>query len=428
MLYLNAIRGNFGGLTYYISTMHIHDIAKRVDYVKDVHDSSGLSDMIQRSVKENRADEISSYLSSTSRVRFFNSLVLAIYEDTPTWYGASISEPETTLPIPIAQLEKLKEAQTGIISIPNGSKIITIDGQHRLAGIKEAVKHGISNSITIPVIFISHSSQHGSEIRKRNRELFTVLNKFAKPVNKFERIALDEDEAPAIVTRMLVEREDSPIKENMISFNRGASIPPTSQDFTTKLTTIETLYDVTQNIITGTFSGSPTKAQFHTNSRPDNETLENYYLWAKNFFELLFSKFQDINTYTSSDTRDTRQHRNSEGGSIFFRPRGLLMFTKIFVSLFEHSLEETFRKISDIPTRLEEFPYNRTIWINNRIIYSGEAKARNIILLCLARDKQPRKRIAESTDALRNIIGHDINVTEIPLGWEGIRHLATLSE
>ncbi len=78
------------------------------------------------------------------------------------------------------------------------------DGQHRLAGIKQAL--GAECSLAdeeLPVIFVAHHNT--PEGLRRTRKLFTTVNKHAKAVKKSEIIALDESDVVAIVTRHLVE-------------------------------------------------------------------------------------------------------------------------------------------------------------------------------------------------------------------------------
>ncbi|HEU6437767.1 MAG TPA: DGQHR domain-containing protein [Nitratidesulfovibrio sp.] len=424
MIYLNAIKGCFGSLTYFISAMTIQDIAKMVSFVKDIHKSKRLSSMIQRSIKGERAKEISSYITKKGGVKFFNSLVLAVYNGTPSWYPATIT---STLRTSRNDRDNTEETQSGIISIPSNAKITTIDGQHRLAGIKRAVENNeLTEKIIIPVIFISHSIDTKSEIHRRNRTLFTMLNKFSKPVSKFDRIALDEDEAPAIITRQLVENEDSPITEDIISFNKGPNIPPSSADFKTKFTTIETLFDVVQRILSDTHPEGMSASHFRTSRRPHEETLLSYYKWVSDFFSQLFHTYPELKAYITHKGPSSKPSRTTDGGSIFFRPRGLLMFARLFAQSFDGSMKSTFKTLKRIPTDLNEFPYNKTLWINKTIRYSGEAQARNILLAFTSRDRLTPKRRQEVQEYLSQATGKNINLKNFPPTLDGLRKIADL--
>ena len=76
--------------------------------------------------------------------------------------------------------------------------------EHRVAGIREAVKQNPSIADdAMSVIFVAYKGLIPT------RQLFTTLNWYAVPVNQGERIILDDDDAFAIVTRLLLERTAS---------------------------------------------------------------------------------------------------------------------------------------------------------------------------------------------------------------------------
>jgi DNA sulfur modification protein DndB len=72
--------------------------------------------------------------------------------------------------------------------------MFAIDGQHRLAGMKEAVvSQPALGADEVSLVLVAHqTSKSGLE---RTRRLFTTLNKTARPVGKGEIIALDENDA-----------------------------------------------------------------------------------------------------------------------------------------------------------------------------------------------------------------------------------------
>lgn len=88
-LKLPAIRGNIGVWTYYVSTMSFSDISKYVKEINDeLHKSTTLSEMIQRSITNNYKN-IKKYILNQDE-RFFNSLVLAVYAGNPQWVEVEI--------------------------------------------------------------------------------------------------------------------------------------------------------------------------------------------------------------------------------------------------------------------------------------------------------------------------------------------------
>ena len=82
---LPAIRATIGDWVYYIATMRFKDVAcyiKRVD--NELHNSVLLKEMLQRSITSNYKN-IAHYIE-TQQERFFNALVLAVYDGQPKWH------------------------------------------------------------------------------------------------------------------------------------------------------------------------------------------------------------------------------------------------------------------------------------------------------------------------------------------------------
>ena len=79
-----AIRAKIGTWTYYISTLTFQQINDHVEKIDDqLHNSEGLKDMIQRSITKNYVS-IKEYILNQPEM-FFNSIVLAVYNGTPSW-------------------------------------------------------------------------------------------------------------------------------------------------------------------------------------------------------------------------------------------------------------------------------------------------------------------------------------------------------
>ena len=100
--------------------------------------------MVQRFIKKSRGKEIKDYLLKQEQ-RFFNSLIVAVHEGNPNWYDITQIEISDQVS---AELEvedipgDIPEdviAGIGILSLNGNEKLFTLDGQHRLIGIKEAV-------------------------------------------------------------------------------------------------------------------------------------------------------------------------------------------------------------------------------------------------------------------------------------------------
>lgn len=186
-------------------------MAARVSFAEELHKSKELSKLIQRELSRKRASEIAIYIER-ERERFFNSLVIAVYGGHPQWYPARIISKDKD--VNIGEIPDRAKQSVGLLCLDGMEKLFAVDGQHRMAGVKEAIRKAReSNSpdawgdkfLTdeVSVVFIGHEqSTSGLE---RTRRVFTTLNKTARPVTKGQTIALDENDAMAIVSRQLVE-------------------------------------------------------------------------------------------------------------------------------------------------------------------------------------------------------------------------------
>ncbi len=201
---LPALRGVMGDWVFYSCLMNIYEISERVQYAEDVHSNKHLSDMIQRQLKKGRSEQIAEYLS-TQKERFFNSLVVATYGGEPSWYALSNVRNKSNN-IDLEGLSEETIGSIGFLTLRGDEKLFALDGQHRLAGIKKAVKEGIEQDPydDVSVIFVAHKKT--AKGLERTRRLFTTLNKTARPVSKGDIVALDEDDAMAICTRWLIEK------------------------------------------------------------------------------------------------------------------------------------------------------------------------------------------------------------------------------
>jgi DNA sulfur modification protein DndB len=335
-----------------------------------------LSELLQRGIKEKRKREISDYLYKTEE-RFFNSLVLAVYGENPEWLPASVSSKM------FSEIENF-EGEVGVLKFSGKEKIIPIDGQHRLAGIKDLFERYEKNLIepddeysflddNIPVIFVAHRTDSEKD-RLRTRRLFTTLNKYAVKVNRYEVISLDEDDPMAITTRWLVEN-DRRFEEGRIKFKGGANISIGDS----ALTTIENIYDILTILFTSVFEKVSIKS-LTNGSRPTKEKLQHYRKQALLYFDNLERNYSEIKRYYSESDYQKVAIKFRKKGSILFRPVGLKLMTNL-ISKFEfQNIEGRFEKIKNIPMNLNELPYyGLLITEDGRMQDGNEAKVRQFI-------------------------------------------------
>ncbi len=404
---LPALRGVMGDWVFYSCLMDIKEISERVRYADKVHENKNknkiLSGMIQRRIEPRRREQIATYLG-TQDERFFNSLVIATYGGQPNWRGLSDVRGWAAE----ADLKNLSDEtmeSLGFLMLSGDEKLFAIDGQHRLAGIKRAVKEGMVKDPydTLSVIFVAH--QTTVEGLERTRRLFTTLNKTARPVSKGDIVALDEDDVMAICVRRLIEK--TPLfKGERVAFV-GSNNMPTSNS--TSLTTIVNLYDLLTILFTKTRSDLKKGKYKLQNKRLADEALEAYFKYAKEFFNLLKKHFPELEEFfVSKDTTDTiKRYRGRHGGSALFRPIGLDVFVKVIAGLNnDHSLAEAVRLAAKLPRELSVPPFAELMWntSTNRIVNDHRVTLREVLMYMLGYSKFSDEVL---TERYRKAVGNE---------------------
>ena len=165
-----ALRGVFGDWIFYSCLMSAGDVAKKLSIADVIHPSKGLSTLIQRQLKGARAAEIGDYLTREQQ-RFFNSMVVAVYGGSPTWHGFSNFRPQSE-DISLQDVPEEAEDSVGFLSFSGTEKMFALDGQHRLAGIRNALSRDESlKSENVSLLVVAHhNTKAGLE---RTRRLFT---------------------------------------------------------------------------------------------------------------------------------------------------------------------------------------------------------------------------------------------------------------
>lgn len=392
---LPALRGVMGNRVYYSSLMSLKEVGDRVSFARELHKSEQLSDMIQRQLKKNRGSEIARYLK-TQPERFFNSLVVATYGGHPNWHAVDTVKARGK-DHELNQLDEVTVSSVGFLTLRGDEKLFTLDGQHRLAGIQQAMEKGLEQDPfdEVSVIFLAHEdTKPGLE---RTRRLFTTLNKTAKPVSKGDIIALDEDDVMAICVRRLIETTKL-FNGDRVAFVASNNMPVTN---TTALTTIGTLYDVLSILFTGSDWKLKANKVELSRERPKDAVLDQYFAYALRYFELLKRHFPELKAFFSAaePSRVTSKHRGSRGGHMMFRPIGLEVMTRVVARLTEDmSLEAAVKRAATLPRELTLAPYKGLMWDTTRKIITNAHKTtlREVLLHMLGDyTKWPNRALLE---------------------------------
>jgi DNA sulfur modification protein DndB len=374
-LTLPALRACMGDRVYYIACMRLGDLRDRVSAVPAIHTSTTLSTLIQREIQKGHATKIAAYLIQPDNgERFFNGLVIGVYDGSPEWYELDV---RGNREFPEGPGENTAGI-VGYLRLNGTEKLFAIDGQHRVAGIKQALaKRPELEDDEVSALFVGHKTTE--EGRQRTRRLFTTLNKYAKAVSPMEKIALDEDDAIAITVRRLME-EYSLLKDRL-SLAKTRSL---STSDTKSLTTVETLYNALDFYLKPT---NPRGWAEYLRKRPSDEELNRLYERAVELWEAIKTHCPELRAFAEAEEVETASapYRNKDGGQLLFRPVGLdILFRTIRYRINEGlSVEAAVAAVFQAPMSLSDELWHRILWSPslNRMVNSPNKTVATALML-----------------------------------------------
>ncbi len=364
-LLMPALRAKMGDWTYYIASMTLADLAERVTTARALHRSKKLEELIQRSLSP-RAGHIAEYLRSQPQ-RLFGTLVIAVYGGEPEWLEIDIGESVR----PWQEGGERLDGAIGLLRLSGSEQLFALDGQHRLVGTVQALDDDPSlGTEEVAVIFVGHS--HGQAGLERTRRLFSTLNRYAKPVSKSDIIALDEDDAVAIVTRRLV--NDHSLFRDRVATGKTKAVPVGDR---VSFTSIVALYDCVEMVL-------KTSAEWvdgHKKFRPKDAVLDAFANRCAEYWDAVMEEDTGVREYakTPRSADPARPFRGRHGGHLLFRPIGLLAHTRVATWLCTKEGERTrtaIRRLALVPMELAKHPWLGLLWDaeNQRMITSKEAQ------------------------------------------------------
>lgn len=376
-LFLPALRAQMGDWVYYIASVRMEDLAKRVNVAAEIHNSKALKEFIQRELDHSKhAAKITEYLLNQGQ-RFFNSLVIGVYGGAPQWYELNI---ESSKNLQRNELPSYIDGILGILVLSGDEKLFAIDGQHRLVGIRGAIqKDDAIRDEEIAALFVGH--QNDDLGLERTRRLFTTLNRYAKPVNKYDIIALDEDDVVAIVTRQLI--DEHPLFFERISLAKGKSIPTSDK---TSLTNVVTLYDCLDIYLRNRYRGW----KDYKRTRPPDDQIHQFHQRAANLWDQMIEAFSPLQELVNSVPSENvaAKYRNRQGGHLLYRPVGLQLCVQALKKLLDEEIneQEALKRISNVPMKLQGPPWNGLLWnaVSKRMITARENQLAALHLLHIA--------------------------------------------
>jgi len=386
-----------GDWVYYSTSMTPEQISSRIEPAKEIKIAKSLDDYLQRTLKDRKA-EIAKYLLGNKH-RFFNSILVGVYDGLPDWIEFSIHDKMKELG---ATNENVND-NIGLLSFNGNERMFAIDGQHRTFGIIEALQkvknEGLKSFINdeIPVIFLAHIDNVLG--RKRTRRLFSDINKKAKAVPTKDTVIIDEEDIAAIVTRK--------IYATYPYFGMGELIDIDSdtrnldKDNIKHFTNITNLYTVVKKL-------KPLYQRNKELKEYEDENVEKLHEAVVEFLDYILMNITEYNDFFIKKSNLLSYYR-IDNKFILFRPIGFSLIAKIY-AYFHKS-----RKLGILASNIDKLDFtmpssflNRILW-NNGIIESNgknQTLAFNLSLYLLG-EKPPRKTTEQFLKDYRQILKSD---------------------
>lgn len=221
-VHVPAMRGKMGTRTYYSCLMPMSAIPQFFKFT----DWEGISpeDREQRVLNEKRVPDLAAYITDNDTDYLFSSIT-ASFKSDPTFepYGPG--------------------QNIGILKLRLGDELVINDGQHRAAGIVQALKNGTQiKEDTLSVLLFPWES------KDRVQQMFSDLNRFVQKTSKSLDILFDKRDETATATLIMIEK----IPEfRELTEKEKVSLATKS----TKLFTLAALYDANVELLKGANKG-----------------------------------------------------------------------------------------------------------------------------------------------------------------------------
>lgn len=286
-LLVPAIKSHMGDWEYFLGSMRMPSIAKEFHFFHELSDTDDVAQLLQRGVSS-RADEIKEYLLE-SKHRFFGSIIVAAWGGDPKFIPVKMDAADK------GNLSDDIDERFGVLKFDGTQRFFALDGQHRLAAIKDAVAEEPNQFVNdfVSVLLVRHDDTKAG--MGRTRRLFTNVNKNARKTTAGEDIVLDEDDGNSIVTRRLIKEHPFFGKKSRVKiFGRppsngrftiaGKSISPNDEE---SITTIVLLKEMVTRL-------SDWQGRLPNNAPPSNADAERVFSEVSESLTNLFKATGDL--------------------------------------------------------------------------------------------------------------------------------------
>lgn len=247
-----AVAGKMGSTPFYQTVVTARELAHSVRAASD--DEAGwaaqsIDERMQRKLNKTRVTEALVPYLAHHPDRFFGSLIVLAPANSLTF------EPLEELLKDLPMAYRSSAESLGFLTVADKGALIALDGQHRLAALREVVtsdqqlgphqRDVVDDEVSVILI--------EAENDQKTRGIFNRLNRHAKPTGRSDNIITSEDDGYAMLSRRLLDvglnapfapKTTDGVTEELVNWTT-TTISKRSR----ALTTLSALYEITKLIL-----------------------------------------------------------------------------------------------------------------------------------------------------------------------------------
>jgi DNA sulfur modification protein DndB len=257
-------------------------------------------------------------------------------------------------------------------------------------------------------------------------------------------IAIDEDDAVAIVTRRLVKESD--ILKGMVSNTLGSKQINPGKKNDPYITILPALYEVNEILLSAYNEGMQIDNKFKQ-FRPSDDNLDEYYLFLENIWREMLNCCPDFNYVKSGNKKPGElrllidsdglpvfddEQKVIPGGNVFMRPIGQYVIAEVIkqAGIQRKSIPEVIQAImTHVSMDIDKAPWVDLIWNSSKRTIMGTKKEQAIIVAMIchalglkkplnAKSKKSLK-VRDLKQEYRDAIGDPKASLLQPIVWSG---------
>lgn len=325
---------------------------KTTDEVEVIYSQKGINNLLQRILDPKRLEPIRKFINEQPDA-YVNNLTVAIYGGDPQWIPIDLKRSSLKEEIEDNTFEEIAQSY-GLIKLNGDESLFVLDGQHRLKALRIAFQKDKSiGKNQIALTLITHIDNEAG--KKRTRRLFSIINRYAKPVSLGENILLDEDDLSAIIVRKFIDEYPLFQGKELVALNKTADLKLPRDN--NKFTSVIALWSINEMIIDPKkvypkYVGAKTNL---VRIRPEDAVIEEYKNIIFSYWNSFFDCFPNATNFVNNVDVNTR----NTGGPFSLRPLGQQVFCEFYLKMKSLNRLNEINIINTIPDDISnEFWHN----------------------------------------------------------------------